>query len=100
MVMVAARGRKRAGAQGARSAEPDPTPTGALPDAAQEKNSDKGYEINFENTPVATRGESHSRRHLGRRLHDRSARAGHGEPLFRARGSAKRSAVCLESAFA
>jgi general secretion pathway protein D len=38
---------------GARNAEPDPTPTGSLPDGAQEK-SDKGYEINFENTPVAT----------------------------------------------
>ena len=33
-------------------AESDPTPTGALPDAAQEK-SGKGYDINFENTPVA-----------------------------------------------
>ena len=32
----------------------DPTPTGSLPDGGQEKASDKGYEINFENTPVAT----------------------------------------------
>ncbi len=32
----------------------DPTPTGSLPDGAQEKSSDKGYEINFENTPVPT----------------------------------------------
>ena len=39
---------------GVGSTEPDPTPTGALPDAAQEKSSDKGYEINFENTPVAS----------------------------------------------
>ena len=39
---------------GAGNTEPDPTPTGALPDAAQEKGSDKGYEINFENTPVAS----------------------------------------------
>ena len=29
-------------------------PTGSLPDAGQEKASDKGYEINFENTPVPT----------------------------------------------
>src|SRR5262245_53653748 len=37
----------------ARETLPDPTPTGALPDGAQQKG-DKGYEINFENTPVAT----------------------------------------------
>src|SRR5262245_13008003 len=37
----------------ARDPLPDPTPTGALPDGAQQKG-DKGYEINFENTPVAT----------------------------------------------
>ena len=35
-------------------AEADPTTTGALPNGAQEKASNKGYEINFENTPVAT----------------------------------------------
>ena len=39
---------------GPRSAEPDPTPTGSLPDGAQAAGSNKGYEINFENTPVAT----------------------------------------------
>jgi general secretion pathway protein D len=39
---------------GARSAARDPTSTGSLPDAAQEQASDKGYEINFENTPVPT----------------------------------------------
>ena len=39
---------------GARNSEADPTPTGALPDGAQEKASGKGYEINFENAPVAT----------------------------------------------
>ena len=37
-----------------RSIDGDPMPTGSLPDGAQEKASDKGYEINFENTPVAT----------------------------------------------
>ena len=39
---------------GARRTEGDPMPTGSLPDAGQEKASDKGYEINFENTPVPT----------------------------------------------
>ena len=38
----------------ARSAEPDPGTTGSLPDAAKAKESTKGYEINFENTPVET----------------------------------------------
>src|SRR5262249_24291310 len=37
----------------ASSGAADPTATGSLPEAAHEK-SDKGYEINFENTPVAT----------------------------------------------
>lgn len=32
---------------------PDPTPTGSLPDVTQEK-ANKGYEINFENTPIET----------------------------------------------
>jgi general secretion pathway protein D len=40
--------------KGGRSIDGDPTPTGSLPDGAQEKASDKGYEINFENTPVPT----------------------------------------------
>jgi general secretion pathway protein D len=40
-------------ATGAQRKKADPTPTGALPDAAQEK-VDKGYEINFENTPIPT----------------------------------------------
>ena len=31
----------------------DPIPTGSLPEGAQEK-ADKGYEINFESTPIAT----------------------------------------------
>jgi general secretion pathway protein D len=39
---------------GGRSTEADLTPTGSLPDGAQEKGSDKGYEINFENTPIPT----------------------------------------------
>jgi general secretion pathway protein D len=38
----------------ARSAEPDPMPTGSLPDGAQAKDSNKGYELNFENTPLET----------------------------------------------
>ena len=38
----------------ARRTEGDPTPTGSLPDAGKAKAGDKGYEINFENTPVAT----------------------------------------------
>ena len=38
----------------ARSAEPDPTPTGSLPDGAKAKDGNKGYEINFENTQVTT----------------------------------------------
>ena len=42
-----------AAATGAQRKDADPTPTGALPDAAQEK-ADKGYEINFENTPIPT----------------------------------------------
>ena len=40
-------------ATGAQRKDADPTPTGALPDATQEK-TDKGYEINFENTPIPT----------------------------------------------
>src|SRR5262249_10053255 len=43
--------------RGARTDElnvkPDPPPTGSLPDGSEEK-ADKGYEINFESTPVAT----------------------------------------------
>jgi general secretion pathway protein D len=39
---------------GARSAAPDPATTGALTEASKSNASDKGYEINFENTPVAT----------------------------------------------
>ena len=42
-----------AAATGAQRKDADPTTTGALPDAAQEK-TDKGYEINFENTPIPT----------------------------------------------
>jgi general secretion pathway protein D len=37
-----------------RSVEPDPTPTGSLPDGAKANDGNKGYEINFENTSVAT----------------------------------------------
>jgi general secretion pathway protein D len=40
--------------KGGRSIDDDLIPTGSLPDGAQEKASDKGYEINFENTPVPT----------------------------------------------
>lgn len=36
-----------------RGVEVDPTTTGSLPDGTQEK-SNKGYEINFENTPIGT----------------------------------------------
>jgi general secretion pathway protein D len=39
---------------GARSGDPDPVSTGSLPDAKEEKASNKGYEINFENAPVET----------------------------------------------
>src|SRR6476661_2107362 len=42
------------GRQRTARAEADPMTTGALPNGAQEKVSNKGYEINFENTPVAT----------------------------------------------
>lgn len=35
-------------------AESDRSPTGSLPDSAQAGAGNKGYEINFENTPVAT----------------------------------------------
>ena len=41
-------------ASGARKPNADPTPTGSLSNAAEESASDKGYEINFENTPVPT----------------------------------------------
>jgi general secretion pathway protein D len=40
--------------KGARSSDGDPASTGSLSDGAQEKAADKGYEINFENTPVPT----------------------------------------------
>jgi len=46
-----------AGAQpgaGANRLEPDRTPTGSLPEGATEGTSNKGYEINFENTPIET----------------------------------------------
>ena len=38
--------------------EPDPMTTGALPDPTNAAGEDKGYEINFENTPVATVAKS------------------------------------------
>jgi len=39
---------------GANRLEPDRTPTGSLPEGATEGTSNKGYEINFENTPIET----------------------------------------------
>ena len=39
---------------GANRLEPDRTPTGSLPVGATEGTSNKGYEINFENTPIET----------------------------------------------
>jgi general secretion pathway protein D len=37
-----------------RDSEPDRTPTGSLHDGAENDKGNKGYELNFENTPVAT----------------------------------------------
>jgi general secretion pathway protein D len=38
----------------AQNEKPDPSPTGSLPDGSHAGANDKGYEINFENTPVGT----------------------------------------------
>jgi general secretion pathway protein D len=52
--ILAPPGTRGIGQRSAARAEADPITTGALPNGAQEKVSNKGYEINFENTPVAT----------------------------------------------
>jgi hypothetical protein len=80
--------------KGGRSIDGDPTPTGSLPDGAQEKASDKGYEINFENTPVPTVAKAILGDILGIGYTIDPRVQGTVKPVIGACGSAKRSALC------
>ena len=52
----------------------------------QPTSSGNGFDLNFENTPGRHRRQGRARRHPWRRLHDRSARAGHRQPGLGAAG--------------